>query len=289
MVKKLSEDELKDLAKEVIGDELYPLVILLQGRKNVSEVKLAEKLKISVNNIRTLLYRLNSFNLVHSKRKKDKKKGWYIYYWTFDSVEARNLLYNSKKKRLDYLKKKIKNEAGSEFFICPNKDGVRLGFESAMEQGFKCHECGSLLERDDNAKLLKKIEKEIKDLEIELKEEEDRKKRDEELAIKREESKIKRARAKSRAKRASKKKGSSKKQTRKSIRKKTSTKRKAKSKPRTKKPPSKKATKRAIKKRKTSSKKSKIVSKRKSSQKLRAKRKIVKRPSLLKKIIKRKK
>ena len=70
------------LVSELVGEEVIPLVRELKNKKNVSEFKLAEKLKKEVNVARNMLYRLHEANLVTFTRKKDKVKGGYIYYWT---------------------------------------------------------------------------------------------------------------------------------------------------------------------------------------------------------------
>src|SRR3989338_2974167 len=76
-------ESMDSIIKEVAGEEGVPLVHALKERKNFSEFKLAERLDKDVNAARSLLYRLLELDLVSFIRRKDKKKGWYIYYWTF--------------------------------------------------------------------------------------------------------------------------------------------------------------------------------------------------------------
>ena len=102
---KLPNKLIEDLVKEVVGDEAVRLVDLIKGKKNVSEFKIADKLKITVNQVRNILYGLNSRSLVTFTRKKDKKKGWYIYYWTFDEKKARDVIIEIKEKRNQLLNK----------------------------------------------------------------------------------------------------------------------------------------------------------------------------------------
>ena len=104
---------------------------------------------------------LSSMDMI---RKKDKKKGWYIYYWTFNPKRVRDLSQNLKKKRLESLKERIEREKAGDFFSCENKC-IRLDFEQSTDFEFKCPECGSLLNQEDNAEKIKELEKEIKSLE----------------------------------------------------------------------------------------------------------------------------
>jgi transcription initiation factor TFIIE subunit alpha len=156
------------VVSEVAGEDVIPLVKALKNKKNVSEFKLADSLKQEVNKTRNMLYRLYDSNLVSFVRKKDKKKGWYIYYWTFDLKRIKYLVFNLKKKRFDKLKERLEREKESQFYSCDSKC-IRLDFDQAMNFEFKCPECGELIEQEDNSEEIKKIEKELKELEAEIK------------------------------------------------------------------------------------------------------------------------
>jgi len=164
---KLSNKLISEVISEVAGEDVLPLVKALKNKKNVSEFKLAADIKQEINTTRNMLYRLYNSNLVSFIRKKDKKKGWYIYYWTFNTKMIKYLLQSLKKKRLDKLKERLGREKSSDFFACKNKC-IRLDFEQATDFQFKCPECGNLLNQEDNAEKINGIEKEIKALEKEL-------------------------------------------------------------------------------------------------------------------------
>lgn len=165
---KLSNVLIEEVITEVAGKDVIPLVMVLKNKKNVSEFKLAEDIKKEINATRNMLYRLYDYNLVSFTRKKDKKKGWYIYYWTFDLKRARYLIQDLKEKRLVGLKKKLEREQQGQFFSCETKC-IRLDFDQAMNFEFKCPECGQLISEEDMTKEIAKIEIEIVELEKELK------------------------------------------------------------------------------------------------------------------------
>ena len=96
---KLTNKIVEDVVTEVAGEDVVPLVKNLKNKKNVSEFKLAENIKKEVNEIRNMLYRLYDANLVSFIRRKDKKKGWYLYYWTFNLKRIKYLVKDLKKKR----------------------------------------------------------------------------------------------------------------------------------------------------------------------------------------------
>jgi transcription initiation factor TFIIE subunit alpha len=152
------------IVKEVCGEAEVEVVKALKKRKNFSEFKLAEKIDRNINETRNLLYNLHRLNLVSFIRKKDKKKGWYIYYWTFKLKAILPLLLNTRKKKLNALKMRLQREKANLFFICGNSC-VRTDFDQASNFEFKCPECGEIMNPEDNAKKTSALEKEIKRLE----------------------------------------------------------------------------------------------------------------------------
>jgi len=115
-----------------------------------------------------MLYRLHEANLISFIRKKDKKKGWYIYYWTFKPKMIKHLIIRLKKDKLAKLKDRLSREKSSHFFICQNKC-IRLDFDQAMNFKFKCPECGEIMNQEDNLENIRLIEEEIKNIKDELK------------------------------------------------------------------------------------------------------------------------
>ncbi len=166
---KLSDEQLVEVVETVAGKTAVPLMLLLKAKSNFSEFKLAEKLSLSVNETRNLLYRLQDHTLVSFTRKKDKKKGWYIYYWTFEKKIALILLIELKQKRIGYLKKLIEEEQRTEFYVC-TKGCTRLNAEEALETQFTCPECSEVLVREDKGKKVESMHKEIQKITAELKE-----------------------------------------------------------------------------------------------------------------------
>ncbi|MFC1741922.1 hypothetical protein ACFL3V_05280 [Nanoarchaeota archaeon] len=165
---KLSNKLVEDVVKSVAGEDVFPLVKLLKNKKNVSEFKLAESLKLEINVTRNMLYRLYHANLVSFIRRKDKKKGWYIYYWTFKLKQVKHLALTLKKDKLEKLNDRLSREEESSFFMCPNTC-MRLDFEQAVGFEFKCPECATIMQQESNEDKIKQIQEEIKEIEKELK------------------------------------------------------------------------------------------------------------------------
>ncbi|MBU1204355.1 MAG: hypothetical protein KKA61_00550 [Nanoarchaeota archaeon] len=165
---RLSNKIIEATIVDVAGEDVLPLVKFLGNKKNVSEFKIADTIKKEINQTRNMLYRLHEANLVSFIRKKDKKKGWYIYYWTFRPKMIRHLIVTLGKENLAKLKDRLAREKSSHFFICQNKC-IRLDFDQAMNFDFKCPECGEIMNQEDNLENIRLIEEEIKKIENELK------------------------------------------------------------------------------------------------------------------------
>lgn len=165
---KASTELINSIVGEVAGEDVIPLVKALKNKKNVSEFRLALQIKTEINLTRNMLYRLFDHNLVSFIRRKDKKKGWYIYYWTFNPKRVKGIAFGLKRKRLEKLKERLNRENSGQFYICQEKC-IRLDFEQASNFEFKCPECGRLLNLDNNSEKIEQIQKEIKMLEKELK------------------------------------------------------------------------------------------------------------------------
>ncbi len=164
---KLSNKLVEEVVTSVAGADVLPLVKLLKNKKNVSEFKLAESLELEINVTRNMLYRLYHANLVSFIRRKDKKKGWYIYYWTFKLKQIKHLAVTLKKERIERLSDRLFREKESSFFVCPNTC-MRLDFEKAVGFEFKCPECDTLMEQESNEEKIKQLEEQIKELQKEL-------------------------------------------------------------------------------------------------------------------------
>ncbi len=164
---KLTNTSLDELVITTVGEDVLPLIHILRSKNNISEFKLAEMLNITVNQVRNMLYRLNEQNLVDFIRRKDKKKGWYIYYWTLNKKSTEDALIRVKFKQLNDLKTRLDREQGSIFYVCPT-GCMRLAMENAMEYEFRCQECGTLMKEQNNQKTIANIQKMVTELELEF-------------------------------------------------------------------------------------------------------------------------
>ena len=158
---KVPDELLAGLVKRIAGNDTVKIFEILTKRKNVSEFKIAEKLGISVNQVRNMIYRLQEHNLVSFTRKKDKVKGWYIYYWTFEKSKAVELIVDITSKELKENQVELDNIEDIRYYLC-KYCRTKLGEEEAMELQFLCEGCGEILELQDANKRKRDLTKRLK-------------------------------------------------------------------------------------------------------------------------------
>ncbi len=159
---KLTQKKIEKIVSALVGEEAVPVVNLLLEESNLSEFIIAEKLEWEISKVRKILYKLHNFGLAVYKRKKDRKKGWYISYWTFKKENIKPLLEKLKKERLEHLEERLKKEEKNKgnFYLCPS-GCVRLNFDEAAEHNFKCPECGRILSNQDNTRTIEFLKEKI--------------------------------------------------------------------------------------------------------------------------------
>ena len=164
---RLTDEKVHNAVAEIIGDDTVEIIKFLKDKKDVSEFKISEKIKKDIQNVRNMLYRLYNYNLVSYKRRKDRQKGWYISYWTFNRKKIKEMLDKSQKERLETYRERLEREELNKnaFFICP-KACTRMDFEMASETAYKCTECGSILSQQDNQKTIEFLREKIKEMEV---------------------------------------------------------------------------------------------------------------------------
>ncbi len=160
---RLSTKAIEILVTEIAGKDTLALVVLIKNKQHVSEFKIADKMKISVNQVRNMLYKLIDYNMVSFIRKKDKKKGWYIYYWTFNEARALEIFDRLLNLKIEKLNKALELEQKEQYYSC-SEDKLRFNQVEAMEHEFKCPECGQILRLEDNASMISKIKKRLEEL-----------------------------------------------------------------------------------------------------------------------------
>jgi len=159
---------LKNLASELAESDVGQIIDILFDKKDVNEFLIAKKMNLTINQIRNILYKLSSEGLVTFIRKKDKRKGWYIYYWTLDSKKCLQNLEASLQKKIKSLEEQLKSREQKRYYSCKTCN-VEVSEENALEHGFVCEECAGVYDLSENDKEIKELKAKIVRAERELK------------------------------------------------------------------------------------------------------------------------
>jgi len=164
----------------VVGKQAEEIADLLNTKKHVNEFLIAKKLDITINQTRNILYKISDHGLVSFIRKKDKRKGWYTYFWKIEALKSLEFLKRIFLKRIIQLKNQIKSRQTKGFYICESCN-IEFNEENALLRDFICPECGRVFIKKDNTKLLRELKRnldktrrELALVEIEIKKEEEK-------------------------------------------------------------------------------------------------------------------
>ncbi len=155
---------LKESMFVVVGKPGEEVVNLLDTKKYINEFLIAKKLNVTINQTRNILYKLSDSGLVSSIRKKDKKKGWYTYFWKIEVLKSLQFYRDILAKKIEQLQHYIKSRETKQFYFC-DRCNVEYNEENALAHNFVCEECGSIFSLRDNTKLLADLRKDLDKLE----------------------------------------------------------------------------------------------------------------------------
>ncbi len=163
---KLTEKRIYEIVSETVGEDAADVIKFIGAQKDGSEFKIATDLKMEIQEVRNILYRLHQHNLVTYNRKKDNKKGWYISYWTFDRAKVKELFTRANREKLEKFKERLESESSNMngFFMC-SRACTRMDFNDAISANFRCPECGSLMQQQDNTKTINFLKEKIREIE----------------------------------------------------------------------------------------------------------------------------
>lgn len=158
---------LKEIVILIAGRQAEEIVNLLDGTKYVNEFIIAKKLNLTINQTRNILYKISDQGLVSFIRKKDKRKGWYTYFWRIEVIKSLEFLKNNLLKKIEQINYQIKSRETKEFYCCSTCN-IEFNEESALIHNFTCNECGNIVSRKDNSASIKEYIKELDKLKKEI-------------------------------------------------------------------------------------------------------------------------
>lgn len=159
----LSKEDVADVVQDVIGEDAVDITNYLYGKEKISEFTIAEEVDYEIHKARYLLYKMLENNLATFIRRKDRIKGWYICYWTLDLERIKRKKNELLQEQIDELKGRLDQEQDNQFYMCGNTC-MRLGFDEAAENNYKCPECGEIMNLQDNSRTIEFLKQRIEEL-----------------------------------------------------------------------------------------------------------------------------
>ena len=196
---------LKSVVEHLINKASVPIVDLLVGKKDVNEFLIAKKLELTINQTRNILYKLSDYGLVSFIRKKDKRKGWYIYFWTLNVYQSLSLLEEKLKKEIELAGAQLKSRKDKGYYICKTCS-IEVTEDAALINDFTCPECEEVYELNEDPQIIEQLEKEIAKISKEIKLVSEEKEKEGEKVEKKKAKVIKKAEEDKKEKRAAKRK-----------------------------------------------------------------------------------
>ncbi|MDD5181975.1 MAG: hypothetical protein PHC66_02270 [Candidatus Nanoarchaeia archaeon] len=162
----LEEPEVVEFITATAGEEGYKMYKhLVNVGTDIDEYTLADKAQLQINYARSLLYKLYDHKLVSFFRERDKKKGWFIYYWKAHPEKLKYILIRKKEEKIEKLDKEMLKQHDS--FFCQNCN-KNFEYTEAIENMFFCNSCGNQLAAINITEVKKKIQQEIEKLRSEI-------------------------------------------------------------------------------------------------------------------------
>jgi transcription factor E len=163
----MQKNYLREVVSIIVGKPVENIADILDNPKYVNEFLIAKKMNMTINQIRNFLYKFSDHGIVSSIRKKDKKKGWYTYFWKIEKLKCLEFLRDHFSKRIDQIRSQIKSREEKCFYIC-DRCKIEFSEENALLRNFTCNECGDVFIVKDDSKLIRELKRALARLKKEM-------------------------------------------------------------------------------------------------------------------------
>ena len=158
--------QMLEYLKVVLTPQMKTVLRALK-KGEVDENKLAETLKVRVNDIRKLMYALSHNGYVkYTKQKSEDKQWWYLYLWRLDADKIKGDYLFRKRRELADANEQL-DKAKQSVFRCV-KCGLEPSEEQALEAGYTCPDCDSPLSEIKRRTTTAKLERDVERLEKDI-------------------------------------------------------------------------------------------------------------------------
>ena len=152
--KKCLNENLIQILQEIGGEHCVDISGELYNIPDpeITDDELAEICGIKLNIVRKILYILYENKLSEFRKVRDRKSGWFIYYWHENFANVKELIKLKQEQVLEKLNARLEYEENNVFYKCENEScGHVATFNEASDENFKCLKCGGMLNFYENA------------------------------------------------------------------------------------------------------------------------------------------
>jgi transcription initiation factor TFIIE subunit alpha len=146
------------------GEDAIKLAKVLNNinDEEITDEKLADLSKVKLNVVRKILYILNENKLTSFRRVRDKRSGWFVYFWRPQFDALNDLLDERKKEVLEKLEARMHFEEDNLFFKCRSGCASRYKYIDAMDNNFACPVCHTgILDQDRKTEVVNYLKERI--------------------------------------------------------------------------------------------------------------------------------
>ena len=157
----------KDFLNSKAGEYACELVKICNSKKIVNDEFIACKIGLKITEVRAILNRLHYHGVAYYDKKHDSRSGWYSYTWKINNRRIAELILGQQAEEVQKLESKRDFEKDYSFFSC-KKNCDNFQFEIAAEYGFRCPQCGDMMNSIDSKKRMNLVNCKIKNLREEI-------------------------------------------------------------------------------------------------------------------------
>lgn len=158
---------LEYILREISDEHGEQVARALADKGEATSEEIAREIDVKQKFVRRVLEDLYEKRAAKFRRTKDSETGWITFRWQLDPPQALERLRERKRSLLQEAREKLEHEREATFFACEDRC-VRVEFDEAMGNAFRCPECGGELREIDNGDTVRALEEKIEKLEREL-------------------------------------------------------------------------------------------------------------------------
>ncbi|RLG59439.1 hypothetical protein DRN86_04245 [Candidatus Geothermarchaeota archaeon] len=148
------EKTIIELAKVFAGENGEKIVKYLLDKKEDTDEAISAGIDLPIGTVRRILYLLHDKGVISCRVERNPETGWITYFWFIPIEQINGVVYNLRRKLIARIEKRLEYETTNIFYWCGNNECPKITFSEAVDNVFRCPQCGRRLKPYDNSKLI---------------------------------------------------------------------------------------------------------------------------------------